>query len=266
MSRKTGKITRFVVALALGAGLLGLGAIMDAAAAEPAAKPAASPGAAALQQAAKDNKYLFIFFWREDTHNSRVMRGVFQAAMAKMADKAASVEIQVADAAEAAIVARYDVSRSPMPLVLAIAPNGAVTKGLATRFDEKQLREAFVSPCTAECMKALQDKKLVLLCVRQPPPKGQAVALPKNVQDFTADEQYAKTTKVVVLNLGDAAEAAFLKDLQVDPQTITPVTVMMAPPAAVIGSYADEVTKDELVAKLKAAQSGGCGPGCNCHH
>ena len=50
------------------------------AAAEPAGKaaPAASPGATALQKAAKDNKYLFIFFWREDTQQSRVMRGVFQ--------------------------------------------------------------------------------------------------------------------------------------------------------------------------------------------
>jgi hypothetical protein len=115
-------------------------------------------------------------------------------------------------------------------------------------------------------MKYLQDGKLVLLCVRKPPAKGQAVALPKNVQDFTADAQYAKTTKVVVMNLGDAAEAAFLKDLQVDPQSITPVTVMMAPPAAVIGSYSDEVTKDELAAKLKEAQSGCCGPGCSCHH
>ena len=78
--------------------------------------------------------------------------------------------------------------------------------------------------------------------------------------------EYAKNTKVVVLNLGDAAETAFLKSLQVDPKTVTPVTVLMAPPAAVIGSYADEVTKDELVAKLKAAQSGCCGPGCSCHH
>jgi len=260
MSRKTMKIMRFVV-VALWAGVLGFGAA-TCAAAEPAA---ASPGAAAIQQAAKDNKYLFIFFWREDTQHSRVMRGVFNAAMAKMADRAEAVEIQVANPAEAAVVARYDVSRSPMPLVVATAPNGAITKGLAGQFDESQLRQAFVSPCTAECMKALQEKKLVLLCVRQQPPPGQPPALPQNVRDFTADERYAKTTKVIGLNLGDAAETDFLKSLQIDPQTATPVTVLMAPPAAVIGAYADEVTKDELIAKLKAAQSG-CGAGCSCHH
>jgi hypothetical protein len=255
------KIMGTVAVMTLGAVLLGLGAAKCA-----AAEPAVSPGAAAIQKAAKDNKYLFIFFWREDTQHSRVMRGVLQAAMKKLAERAESVEIQVADAAEAPIVARYDVSRSPMPLVLAIAPNGAVTKALAGQFTEDQLKQAFVSPCTAECMKGLQERKLVLLCVRQQPPPGKPTPLPQNVRDFTADEQYAKTSKVVVLNLGDAAETDFLKSLQVDPQTITPVTVMMAPPAAVIGSYTDDVTKDQLIAKLKAAQSGGCGPGCSCHH
>ena len=52
------------------------------------APAAASPGAAAVEKAAKDNKYLFIFFWKDDTQHSRVMRGVFQAAMAKLTDTA----------------------------------------------------------------------------------------------------------------------------------------------------------------------------------
>ena len=62
--------------------------------AEGAAPAMTGRGAAALKAAAKDNKYLFIFFWREDTQRSREMRGVFQAAMAKMTDKAEAVEIQ----------------------------------------------------------------------------------------------------------------------------------------------------------------------------
>ena len=262
MSRKTMKIMGTVVLTVSWCGVLALGAATHAAAAEPAV----SPGGAALQKAAKDNKYLFIFFWREDTQQSRVMRGAFNAATAKMTDKAATVEVQVADPAEAAVVARFEVSRSPMPLVLAIAPNGAVTKAVTGRIDDEQLRAAFVSPCTAECMKGLQEQKLVLLCVRQAPPQGQPLVLPQNVRDFAADKEYAAKTKVVVLNLGDAAETDFLKSLQVDPKSVTPVTVLMAPPAAVIGSYADDVTKDDLVAKLKAAQSSCCGPGCSCHH
>ena len=95
------KITHVVV-LAVCLAALGLWATTQAIA-EPAA---ASPGATAIAKAAQDNKYLFIFFWREDTQQSRVMRGVFQAATKKLADKARTVEIEVADPAEAAVVAR----------------------------------------------------------------------------------------------------------------------------------------------------------------
>jgi Tol biopolymer transport system component len=46
--------------------------------------------------------------------------------MQKMADKADSVEVNVADPTEKEIVDRYSLTRSPMPLVLAFAPNGAM--------------------------------------------------------------------------------------------------------------------------------------------
>jgi hypothetical protein len=269
MSRRMMRLARCVAALAL-AGSLGLCWANPARAAEPAGnksvQPATSPGTAALEKAAKDNKYLFIFFWKDDNEHTRAMRGVFQAAMAKLTDLAQSIEIQASDPAEQQIIARYGVSRAPMPLVLSIAPNGAITKGLTGRFDESQFRLAFVSPCTAECMKALQDRKLVLLCIQPSSPQVQQVSLQKGVQDFTADVQYVKNSKVVVLQAGDAAEESFLKNLQVDPQTATPVTVLMAPPSGIVGTFTGEVTKEQLVAKLKAAQSsccpgGKCGPG-----
>jgi hypothetical protein len=257
-------------------GLALVAALALAAAARPVwadspkeAAAAGSPGSAALRTAAENHKYLFIYFWRDDTQQVRAMRDVFQGALAKMTKRADSVEIQVGDPAEKEIVARYGVGRSPMPLVLAIAPNGAVTKGLLMKFDENQLRQAFVSSCTAACMKALQDRKLVLLCVEPAGPRVKQVSLQQGVQDFTAGEEYQKSTAVVVLDAGDMAEAAFLKDLKVDPKTTDKVTVLLAPPAKVVGTFAGEVTKDQLVAKLKAAQSsccpgGKCGPGGCC--
>ena len=54
---------------------------------------------------------------------------------------------------------KFGVSRAPMPLVLALAPNGAITKGFPIKFDEKQLREGFVSPCTAKCLKVPAGSK-----------------------------------------------------------------------------------------------------------
>ena len=228
-----------------------------------AASAAASAGAAAIEKAARDNKYLFIYFWKDDTQQSRAMRGVFQAAMAKLTVSAQSVEIRTGDPAERPIVARYGVDRAPMPFVLAIAPNGAITKGLPTRFDENQLRQAFVSPCAAECMKALQDRKLVLLCVQNSTTQLNVTAI-QGARDFQADPRYAGHAEVVLLNSAEPGEASFLASLQVNPQTPQPVTVLMTPPGSVVGTFAGEVTKEQLIAKLKSASS--CGPNCSCHH
>jgi hypothetical protein len=266
MSKKKVKMTQFSIlsSLAVVLAFWIVGQAACAAAPTDGAAATLSHGGKALETAAKDNKYLFIFFYKEDTQHSRVMRTVFQTALAKLAATAQSVEIQTEDPAEQQLVTRYGVSRAPLPLVLVIAPNGAITKGFPTQFDENQLRQAFVSPCTAQCMKALQDRKLVLLCVQQPSPQAQQAAFPRGVQEFTTNEPYSRNSKVVLLNASDPAEAAFLKSLQVDPQTTTPVTVLMSPPGSVVGTFVGDVTKAELIAKLKSASS--CGPGCSCHH
>jgi hypothetical protein len=112
-------------------------------------------------------------------------------------------------------------------------------------------------------MKNLQDRKLVLLCVDHVSPQIRQVSLQKGVQDFTANPQYAKSSAVVALNADDPAEASFLKDLRVDPRTNDRVTVLIAPPAAVVGTFVGNVTEAQLVAKLKSAQSGCC-PGGKC--
>jgi hypothetical protein len=112
-------------------------------------------------------------------------------------------------------------------------------------------------------MKALQSQKLVLLCVQPQAAQAQPAPVQKGVKDFVADPQYAANTKVVSLNATDPAEAKYLKDLRVDAQTSAPVTVLIAPPAAVVATFTGDVTKDQLVAKLKAAQSSCC-PGGKC--
>ena len=75
---------RLAIELSL-AVMLGLGMTTDAKAASPTegSAPTASRAAAALETAAKHNKYLFIFFFdKEDSHTS-AMKGVFQKAMAE---------------------------------------------------------------------------------------------------------------------------------------------------------------------------------------
>jgi hypothetical protein len=236
--------------------------VAPAAVAAPAAP--ASKGMAALDAAAKAHKYLFVFFYAgQDTHTGD-MNGVFQAAMARLTDRADSIAVSLADPAEKPLVDKYGVSRAPMPFVLAIAPNGAATHGFPTQWDENQLQQAFVSPCTAKCMKVIQERRMILLCVQNGRTQSNAAAM-QGVNEFKADPQYAAGTEVVALNPADQAEAGFLQALQVDPQTTTAVTLLVTPPGSPVARFVGAVTKDEIIAKIKAAQAG-CGPGCSCHH
>jgi len=226
----------------------------------------ASPGQAAMERATAARKYVFIFFWKERNEQTEKAWSVLQPAVAKMADWAETVAIQAADPAEKHIVDRFGVSRAPMPLVLAVAPCGAVTKAFTGNFDETQLRTAYVSPCTQLCLKALQDRRLVLVCVVDQTAQQGPAPIPPCVQEFKADPQYGPATEVVLLNAQDQAEATFLRELQVDPRVPKPVTVFLAPPGSLIGTFDGTATKQQLVAKLVSAQSnpcagGKCGPG-----
>ena len=232
-------------------------------AAQQPASQTTSKGLNAIDRSAAADKYLFVFFWREKSQQTSTMWGVFQTATSKLTDRADAVAINVLDPAEKPMAAKFGTDRSPLPLVLALAPNGAITKGFPGRLTEDQLSQAFVSPGTANCLKALQDRKLVLLCVQNSTTQFNVAAI-QGARDLQADPRYAAHTEVVLLNSAESGEASFLKGLHIDPQTPQPVTVLMAPPGSVVGTFVGDVTKAELIAKLNAASS--CGPNCSCHH
>jgi hypothetical protein len=240
--------------------------------------PAANQGPAAasaaqtedvVKQAAAANKYVFLFFWKENSPQTGKAWGELKPAVAKMADMAVFVSIRITNPAEKQIVDKYGVSRAPMPLVLAIAPSGAVTKSFTKTFDEKELLTALVSPCAERCLRALQSRKLVFVCVVDQANPQDKIPIPKGVEDFKADKKYGAATEIVLLNTRDAKETTFLKELNVGARD-APITVFLAPPGAVIGTFSRGTAKEKFVAQLVAAQSsccpggrcgsGGCGP------
>lgn len=219
-------------------------------------------GLAAMSRAAAEDQYLFAFFWRSDDEQTAAMRQVFQDAAAKIADRAMTVSVQVTDPAESGIVERcgiverFSLDDAPMPLAFAIAPNGAVTESLPNAFKEQDLLDAFATPSMERCMKALQDGKLVLLCVQNESTKSNQAAL-REVRDFKADARYANATETFVLDPRDPAEAPFLDNLQIDPQITTAVTVFLVPPSSVIAKYKGVTTKEQIAADLRKAKDKG---------
>lgn len=222
-----------------------------------------SAGMLAMASAAAANKYLFIFFYKTDDEQTQKLRGVFEMTMSKISDRADSLAIDATDPAEKEIVDRLGVGRAPIPLALAIAPNGAVTRGLPKSFDEQRLLEAFASPGMEKCLKALQESKITLLCVQNGTTQLNEEAM-AGVREFKADAQYGPTAEVVTVDPRDPAEAETLRKLNIDAATDQAITTLLAPPGKVIGTFKGATTKDMLVAATKTAAKGGCAPGSKC--
>lgn len=214
---------------------------------------------AAMQQAAGSGKYLFVYFWKQNDEQNRSMRGVFDRTTSRISDRVNTTVVNIADPQNQPMVNKFGVSRAPMPLVLAIAPNGAVTKGLPMAFDEKQLLEGLVSDATATCLKALQDRKVVLLCVKQ---SFDSTSF-QGVNDFANDPRFVDACQIVKLDPTDVSEGKFLASLKVPASTREGVMVVLAPPGQPIATFAATATKDQIIAKLEAASSTCC-PGGQC--
>ncbi len=225
----------------------------------------ASRGLAAQAQAARSGQYLFLLFWKEDDDATRAAQRTLTDAVARRRDPATTVAVRVTDPIEKPVVDQYGVSRSPMPLVLAVAPNGAVTGAFAVKLAEQDVARAFVSPAQAGCMKVVQARKLALLCVL---PATGVSAVPAGVREFQADARFGPATELVTLRADDQAEAGFLNALHIDPRTEVPVTALLAPPGRLLGAFAGPVSKQQLVEKVTAPQGccpgGKCGPGGCC--
>lgn len=224
---------------------------------------AASPTAAEQQiaQAAAEQKYAFILFYKQNDAATQAVAKTLSQGVANRKDQAVAIYVNVADASEKALVEKYKTARAPMPMTLAVAPNGAITGVFAQKLAAQHVDEAFVTPTTAECMKSLQAGKTVLLCVRP----AAETATPTGVQEFQADPQFQGRVSLVSMRLDDKSEASFLTELQIDAAKTRGTTVVfMAPPGVMVGKYTAQVTKAKLAADLHAA--GKCCEDPNCKH
>ena len=230
-------------------------------AADQVSTPPESIGQAALKKASDENKHLFLFVSEDDNEETATAKRTFEAAVGKLGNAAQSAFINKNQATEKVIVEKYQLNGAPMPLVLALAPNGVVTGAyFGDKLKDPQLQDGIAGPGMQRCLKALQDQKLVFLCLQNAATKSNDAAM-QGVNEFKSDSRYAQSTEIIKVDPTAAAEQSFLTKLKLDPKMTEATTAFLAPPGTLISKAAGATTKDALVASLQAASSGGCGAG-----
>ena len=219
----------------------------------------ASSPQSARQLAAAKGKTLFVLLRRGNDQTVVALRQAMQNSPVVQQRQPLLAEVNVDDPAEKQWVDDFDLLRMPLPTIMAFAPNGAITGTFALKVSEAQLTSAFVGPKMADTLLALQQRKLVLLCV-QPANGGM---IPQGVREFATDPNYQAATRVINVAASDPAEQGLVAQIQATPVPVT-VTALLAPPGVLLGKFQADVTPDQLVEALKKAQSGVCGPNGKC--
>lgn len=221
----------------------------------------ASKAQAALSRASDADKFAFIVFYKDDSPAVRAMADVIKSGVQKRESQSTAIFVQITDRAERAVVDRFEVSRSPMPLTLAVAPNGAVTGIFAKEISDEKIGEAIVTPTMTRCMKSLQENRLVFVCVQT----NDKPVIPAAVKMMQADPQFKDRIALLSMQLRDPAEERFLNQMQINPDQTKGVTaVLLAPPGVLIGKFDTTASANEVAAALNKA--GKCCDDPNCKH
>jgi hypothetical protein len=204
-------------------------------------------------------KFSYILFYRQNNAPTQAMAERLKAVVAKRSQEATMSFVNVADSANSTIVNKFQVGRAPMPLVLCVAPNGAVTGAINRPVADEVIERLIVTRAMADVLKALQAKKIVVLHVSA----DEQTPLPAAAAQFVADPMFKERTVVVPVSANDAAEASFITNLAINPaEANSSMLVVFAPPAVVVGNFPASATAAQIAAALHAA--GKCCEDPNC--
>lgn len=251
---------RFAWASVCLAALAGAASTLSVAAAG-GAEPAPRGAQAVLDRAAREQKYTFLIFYKEPAPSVQAMAQVVADGVARRQNQAVLAHVRLSDPAERALVDHFGAGRAPTPLLVAVAPNGAITGVFPHRATDQQMADSFVAAPVADCLKLMQEDKLVFVCVHA----GSKPATPPAVAAFAADVEFGKRVAVLALSADDAGAAELLQRYDLDASQVNGhLTLFLAPPGVVVGKFPFDASKEQVLAALHKA--GKCCNDPHCHH
>lgn len=210
-----------------------------------------------LTRAAAEGKPVFLIV-REGTGGGADLARKVATEAQGMVPGSLVMEMDRLDPANAAVVSRHRLAAVSVPLILVIGPNGVAAGGARPHLiTAGKLAKLVPSPAKAAYMKALNDGKPTFLVFARAAMPTRAAALAVSA---TAVETLKGAGAVVPVDLDDPREAPFVAELQIDPKTPEPVTVVVTAKGMQTGTFLGVPMAKALV-DATAVKSGGCAPG-----
>ena len=214
-----------------------------------------------LKAAGSEGKFTFIVFSKEDNAAAREMLGTVETGVAERHEQAVVVAARANDPAEQPLIQHFGIARAPMPLTVAVAPNGAITGVFAKTISDEHLSAAIVTPTMMKCMKALQNKQLVFVLLSA----SDKAVIPTGIKTLQADPQFRDRMTFTSMRVDDPNEMRFISQMKIDPLRVEgPYAVLIAPPGVMVGHFDSTSTPAQIAAAIH--KSGQCCDDPNCKH
>ena len=215
-----------------------------------------------IRQAASQQKYLLLLFRAEENDAVAQLRKTAQEALALTKHQLDFAETDFKDDANKEIIDRFGLRQAPPPVLLVLAPNGAITGGfIPANCSLSAIKQSLAGPKTTACLKLLQDGKVALVCVQSAKSENAEAAL-KTAAEFKEDKRVSGFAGSVVIDPADPAEKGFLDQLHLNPASTAATTVVLLPPGKIVGTYPGTADKEAMFADITKAMSGStCGGG-----
>jgi hypothetical protein len=187
-----------------------------------------------------------------------------EAAGKALAQSVDTVTVTTANPGESVLVDRFNIRTAPLPMVVVLAPNGAITGSFKTPFTPDQARATLKSRATRDCMLAIQQRKLVFVCIQGASTTGNAEAM-EGVTRFREDPALGKMAEAVLIDPADPAEQELLNQMGFRERPAVAQTLLLAPPGKILGKWSGATSRDlftQLLAEAARARQTCQVPGC----
>lgn len=216
--------------------------------------PPLDPGIEALNNATASGRHLLVLFQRTDKTTS--LTNSFVTISKSLESKAVSVVINTENPEESGLVDRYNARFAPLPIVVVLAPNGAITGSFKDSFSKDQIENLFLSPASQQCLLAFQNRKLVFICIQGAGTEKNEEAL-EGVKQFRKTPTFSNMTEVIMVDPADPRESKLLTQLMITPDIKVANTLLLSPPGKVLGKWSGATSKGWFTQVLMTESSAG---------
>ncbi len=219
----------------------------------------ADPGYQAFTQANKANKYLMVYLYSGTPEQA--MENAYIKAHSAMEETLNAVSIDLENAGAGFLIEKYRLKYAPVPLVIIIAPNGVISGSFRSSFSLEQVKSAFQTPKTLQCLLAFQERRLVFISAQGKETTENKEAL-AGITRFGKENPLYGKVETILLDPKDSSEASLLAQLKVQPDIKKAQTFLLVPPGRIMGRWKGATDPGEFVKRLKSLAKSCSSPSC----